>query len=83
MGRGILGCAHARDVGGKMVVVHQSVGCPKVAKKFMGCHGGIPNIFVIQFFSEYIWCSLETLGLECPIRDMVRVMLLFLYLVGK
>ena len=46
-GGGRPGCAHARDVGGKMVVVHQSVGCPEVSKKFLGCHGDIPNIFVM------------------------------------
>ena len=35
-GGGIPGCTHARDVGVKMVIVHQSVGCPEVLKKFMG-----------------------------------------------
>ena len=46
-GGGRPGCTHARNVGGKMVMVHQYVGCPEVLKKFTGFHGGIPNIFVI------------------------------------
>ena len=46
-GGGRPGCAHARNIGGNLVVVHQSVGYPEVLKKFLGYHGVISNIFII------------------------------------
>ena len=45
--RGAPGCAHTHDVGGKLVVVNQSISRTEVSEEFLGCYWRIPNIFVM------------------------------------